>query len=85
MSDQPNSPFQIKLPLVLFIGLAAGVLIGSNITSRKASPGTGDDMQKLREVLGLIKEDYVDTTNTAPLVEEAINLMLEKLDPHSVY
>ena len=85
MNEPNNSPFQIKLPLVLFIGLAVGVLIGSNINSRKASPGTGDDIQKLREVLGLIKEDYVDTTNTAPLVEEAINLMLEKLDPHSVY
>jgi carboxyl-terminal processing protease len=36
-------------------------------------------------VLTYIEKDYVDTVNSEELVEIAINTMLEKLDPHSVY
>ncbi|HQQ96219.1 MAG TPA: S41 family peptidase [Cyclobacteriaceae bacterium] len=86
MSEQQNTPRQISLPLVLAIGLAAGVLIGVSFNSSSV-PGysAGDDVQKLKEVLGLIREEYVDTTKTDVLVDEAIQHMLEKLDPHSSY
>src|SRR5882672_2930117 len=86
MSEINNSPRQIALPLVLCIGLAAGVFIGSSLNSttspRKSS---GDNYTKLREVLGLIKDEYVDTTSSDKLVDEAIQHMLDKLDPHSAY
>lgn len=83
-----NSSFQIKLPLVLCIGLAAGVLIGASFGSKKM-PGisgeTSNDVQKFKEVLGLIQKEYVDETKTNKLVDEAIQHMLSKLDPHSAY
>ncbi|CAN5199096.1 S41 family peptidase [soil metagenome] len=86
MSEINNSPRQIGLPLVLCIGLAAGVLIGTSLNSTSI-PGKpmGNDMQKLREVLGLIKNEYVDSTQTEVLVDDAIHHMLDKLDPHSSY
>ncbi|MEJ0055508.1 MAG: S41 family peptidase [Bacteroidota bacterium] len=86
MSEINNSPRQIGLPLVLCIGLAAGVLIGTSLNSRSI-PGktSGEDMQKFKEVLGLIKNEYVDTTQTDALVDDAIQHMLDKLDPHSSY
>ncbi len=80
-----NTPRQIALPLVLGIGLAAGVLIGASLNSKPVVGDSGEDVRKLREVLGLIKDEYVDTAKTEKLVDDAIQHMLEKLDPHSSY
>jgi carboxyl-terminal processing protease len=85
MEEQKNSNYQISLPLILFIGLAAGVLIGASLTNKSSSGDVGEEVQKMREVLSLIKNEYVDTANTEVLVEEAIEHMLGKLDPHSSY
>jgi len=85
MEEQKNSNYQISLPLILFIGLAAGVLIGASLTNKSGSGDVGEEVQKMREVLSLIKNEYVDTTNTEVLVEDAIEHMLGKLDPHSSY
>ena len=85
MMEINNTPRQIALPLVLGLGLAAGVLIGASFNSKSGAGKSGDDIQKLREVLGLIRDEYVDTTKTDKLVDEAIQHMLDKLDPHSSY
>lgn len=85
MEEQKNSNYQIGLPFILFIGLAAGVLIGASLTNKGGSGDVGEEVQKMREVLSLIKNEYVDTANTDVLVEDAIKHMLGKLDPHSSY
>lgn len=85
MSENKNSNYQISLPIILCIGLAGGVLIGSTFSSGSGKSNSGKGLQKLREVVGLIEHEYVDETDTGPLVEEAIEQMLTKLDPHSVY
>jgi carboxyl-terminal processing protease len=85
MSEQQNSKFQIRLPLVLCIGLAAGVFVGAGFNTRKASDDIGKDVQKFRDVLTQIQTEYVDTVNTNKLVDDAIHHMLNKLDPHSAY
>jgi len=85
MSEQQNSKFQIRLPLVLCIGLAVGIFVGSGFNNRKASGDIGKDVQKFRDVLTQIQTEYVDTVNTNSLVDDAIHHMLNKLDPHSAY
>ncbi|MBX2894937.1 MAG: S41 family peptidase [Cyclobacteriaceae bacterium] len=85
MEEQKNSSYQISLPLILCIGLAAGVLIGASITDKSGGPEINQDVQKFREVLGLVKNEYVDDAETSQLVEDAIGHMLGKLDPHSSY
>ena len=85
MSENKNSKTQIGLPLVLCIGLAAGVFVGSSFNSKKSSEDVNAEVQKFREVLTLINDEYVDTINTAGLVDDAIQHMLNKLDPHSAY
>ncbi len=85
MEVNNNSPRQIALPLVLGIGLAAGVLIGAGVSKKGYTGDSTEDVRKLREVLGLIREEYVDTTKTDRLLDEAITRMLGKLDPHSAY
>ncbi|HEY5826211.1 MAG TPA: S41 family peptidase [Cyclobacteriaceae bacterium] len=80
-----NSNYQIRLPLILCIGLAAGVLIGTSLNSKKSTAEVNSDVQKFREVLNLIHNEYVDETKTNALVDDAIQHMLSKLDPHSAY
>jgi carboxyl-terminal processing protease len=43
------------------------------------------NIEKLGTLLNIIKFAYVDSTKEDKLVEDAINGMLEQLDPHSVY
>ncbi len=83
--SESNSKFQIRLPLILCVGLAGGLLIGSSFNSSKPSRTIGDDMQKFREVLSLVETEYVDEAQTEALVEDAIEHLLAKLDPHSAY
>lgn len=85
MSEKKNSSTQIGLPLVLCLGLAAGVFIGASFNTRKSTTDVNKDVQKFREVLTQINEDYVDTINTSALVDDAIQHLLNKLDPHSSY
>jgi carboxyl-terminal processing protease len=85
MTENKNSSVQISLPLVLCIGLAAGVLIGAGLTNKSGGSEVNQDVQKLREVLTLVKKEYVDETKTNALVEDAIEHLLGKLDPHSAY
>jgi carboxyl-terminal processing protease len=86
MSNNQLSKTQIALPLVLCIGLAAGIFIGTQLNSSNAlSPDVGKDVQKFREALSIVQKEYVDDVSTAALVDDAIEHMLTKLDPHSVY
>ena len=79
-----NSKQQIRLPFILCLGLAAGVFIGSSFDN-KSTRDVGKEVQKFREVLSQIKSDYVDEVDTDELVDNAIQQMLSKLDPHSAF
>jgi carboxyl-terminal processing protease len=85
MNEPSNTKYQISLPFVLCFGLAAGLLVGANFSGRSSSGHGGDDVQKFREVLSLVKGEYVDDVKTDGLVEDAIQHLLTKLDPHSTY
>lgn len=80
-----NSKYQVRLPIVLCLGLAAGVFVGASLNTGKGTSDVNKDVQKLREILTQIKQEYVDTVNTSVLVDDAIQEMLQKLDPHSSY
>lgn len=80
-----NSKYHIRLPVVLCLGLAAGIFLGATLSPGKRSSDVNKDVQKLRDVLTQIQEDYVDTVSTSQLVDDAIRHLLNKLDPHSSY
>ena len=80
-----NSKYQVRLPIVLCLGLAAGVFVGATLNTGTGTSEVNKDVQKIREILTQIKEEYVDTVNTTALVDEAIQEILHKLDPHSSY
>jgi carboxyl-terminal processing protease len=82
---------RIRLPLLIGLTAAIGVLVGASFS---APDGTGAfsnpkaatrGYYKFRDVLSYIDRDYVDSVNAEELSEYAVQQMLERLDPHSVY
>ncbi|MEI7661889.1 MAG: S41 family peptidase [Bacteroidota bacterium] len=74
------------LPIWFALVLAGGILLGIFLGNR-----TGDlnpfaaGKDKLKEVVNYVHDNYVDTMSRKVIEEKAINGLLEKLDPHSVY
>ena len=86
MEKIKNSKFQIRLPIILTIGLAAGIMIGATFASSdQATSNFMKSVMKFREVMSLIDHSYVDEINSDEMVENAVTKMLEKLDPHTIY
>jgi carboxyl-terminal processing protease len=81
-----NTPSQVRIPIMLSLALAGGILIGATLLggSSKVSD-LSESYIKFREVLTRIDRYYVDTVNTTDLVDYSITKMLEKLDPHTSY
>ncbi|MDO5760645.1 MAG: S41 family peptidase [Bacteroidota bacterium] len=71
------------LPIAL-VCIVIGAVLGSLISSlSKRDSAVFSD--KLGYVINLISNQYVDKVNTDSLTDNAISLLLEELDPHSVY
>jgi carboxyl-terminal processing protease len=64
---------------VCITALSANSAKAQNMTKLNAA------MDKLAAVLQIVDNNYMDSTNTDKLVEDAIEGLLAKLDPHSVY
>ena len=80
-----NTSFQIRLPILLSITLVVGVLLGSQFSQPKGDSKYLSSIQKVRQLIEYIENDYVDSVDTEALLEESIENMLAKLDPHTVY
>ncbi len=73
-----------KFPYSLLI-LILGITLGFQIQKTFSSDNLRDSLLKYNDVLSYIDKYYVEDVDTHKLVEAAINGMLSKLDPHSVY
>ena len=81
-----NNKRRAFIPLILSLTLAAGILIGAVMFGK--GDGRADIFKgalKIREILGYVENNYVDTVNADELVDVAISQMLEHLDPHTAY
>ena len=82
-----NKKLQVWLPLILSVCMVAGMFIGFRI--KRNMPNTGifftDRPRPVQEVMDLIKREYVDKEDEDSLGDVAIQAMLARLDPHSVY
>jgi len=76
------------LPLLFAIVMIAGMSIGYTLRENTARPGSLFKKQKstsLQQVLDLIQLKYVDPVAPDTLADDAIQQVLSKLDPHSIY
>lgn len=72
------------------LGLVAGVSISMHFSALAnketlATPLPVEELRAFSEVFGRIKSDYVEPVTDKKLINEAINGMLNGLDPHSAY
>ncbi|MDD5693752.1 MAG: S41 family peptidase [Bacteroidales bacterium] len=80
----------ISLPLILILVLLIGIYAGTHLTgylerTRKSVPIAASRSEKVMQVLRFIEKDYVDSLSGDKIREDAINGMLNELDPHSQY
>lgn len=79
---------QYLWPIVFAFAMALGVFIGGklhfNDTPEKLF-STNSKKDKLNRLIDYIDYEYVDDINTDSIVDVAVNNILDKLDPHSVY
>lgn len=71
----------VLIPLVLAIGLAGGIFIGKYMSVSRMSPAEA----KLRTIIDLIDNEYVDRIDVDSLLATVVPDLLSSLDPHSVY
>ena len=69
----------------LLIALLAGILIGMLLTPSRPSASAEAFPEKMKEVIQLVEEEYVDDIDGDTLSNTLINAMLLSLDPHSHY
>jgi carboxyl-terminal processing protease len=90
MNDRrhPISPY---VPLLISLALVAGLFLGRGLGTGGGGPLSAFSLRqpaaadKLGQVLDLIERQYVDTVEKEALVEEVLQDMLQRLDPHSYY
>jgi carboxyl-terminal processing protease len=79
---------KVYFPLIIFTAIAVGFLLGGVFIK---SPGSAslkaetETKRKLNKLIDFIDQDYVDNVDTDSIVDQTVNGILEKLDPHSVY
>ncbi len=67
--------------LLIVTALVAGMGVSNLLTDNDIFT----QLNKFKDVLSLVQQNYVDTVNIRDLTSTAIAEMLTKLDPHSVY
>jgi len=82
-----NKKLQVWLPLILSICMVAGMFIGFRIKGNLPNTGMffSERPRPVQEVMDLIKRQYVDNEDEDSIGDIAIQAMLARLDPHSVY
>jgi carboxyl-terminal processing protease len=75
------------LPFIVSVAVVIGFLLGQGLNSGKLQTQNNDDAfgSKLDGILEIIDNNYVDTIDRQAFVENAIDDILQKLDPHSAY
>lgn len=78
---------QVWLPLLFSLTMITGMYLGYKM--RDNMPGKSffymEKRRPVQEIMDLINNRYVDDVNINNLADTAIQAMLSKLDPHSVY
>ena len=83
-----NKKLQVWLPLLFSLVMIIGMVFGFKLNQQTGSSGSffkRDKRTSLQEALDLIKDRYVDNIGIDSLQDDAINEVMNHLDPHSVY
>lgn len=80
---------QVWLPLlfsvVLILGMVLGFKLKDSLRNKKDFTTIIQRNDRLEDIIELIEQKYVDTVNSNELYADAVNGILQHLDPHTVY
>jgi carboxyl-terminal processing protease len=75
-----------KTPIYITLALAGGLVLGSLLKGPGAGVFPANSKEaKIDRLIQYIEESYVDNVDVDDLLDGAVEEMLSKLDPHSVY
>lgn len=83
-----NKKLQVWLPLVFSLVMIAGMFFGFKLHQQTGSTGSffkRDKRGALQEALDLIQNRYVDSVGLDSLQDDAMQGIMDHLDPHSFY
>lgn len=72
-----------RIMFVALLGLCTAFAVSAQ--NERGSDDAVVQMRKLNQVYRYLNSAYIDKTDMSPLVEKAIEAMLQELDPHSTY
>jgi carboxyl-terminal processing protease len=81
----------IYLPIALALVLILGIWLGGKLSftgiekSEKSLFAKPSHLDKITELIDYVQQDYVDSVGRDELTDNAIEGVLDKLDPHSAY
>ena len=75
---------KFTIPFFVII-LTIGIVLGTQIDKIFSNDNLHESITKLDDVLTYTQKYYVEEVDTPKLVDAAIDGMLNKLDPHSIY
>ncbi|MCD7713828.1 MAG: S41 family peptidase [Prevotella sp.] len=79
-----NRFYPLIMALCIVLGIVIGAFYANHFGGSRLNIITGGS-NKLTNLLHIIEDQYVDSTNIDSIVEAAIPQVLAELDPHSVY
>lgn len=86
-----NKSFFILLPIIVSLIFAGGLYIGNKLGNNQTYNGNKSfslplgSSNKLNDIINYIDNEYVDDVQKETLLDEAIQNILQNLDPHSHY
>ncbi len=87
-----NSRNKVLIPLLLAVALAAGLIIGQSMGRstaesqfRRVISHLRPPYDKLNRTMALIQNEYIDSLNMDSITEQVLPLLVQQLDPHSMY
>jgi carboxyl-terminal processing protease len=89
--SEPRKSLSPFYPVLLALALVAGLFIGQDMGSSGGGPlavfnmRTPSASDKIGQVIDLIDAQYVDSVQKNALVDEVLQDLLQRLDPHSYY
>ncbi|ACF14800.1 carboxyl-terminal protease [Chloroherpeton thalassium ATCC 35110] len=76
---------RVTFIVFIFAALVFGIIVGTRLAEYTGFEGSSIAYKKLNDAVTVIERQYVDPVNEEKLTVQAIDGMLESLDPHSVY
>ena len=87
-----NSRNKVLIPLLLAVALAVGLIVGQSMGRstaesqfRRVISHLRPPYDKLNRTMALIQNEYIDSLNMDSITEQVLPLLVQQLDPHSIY